>query len=131
MGLKKCNTNFHVEHSGTDNILLPPKFFFLLKQPKTLCSIWGNSQSCWMFLVRKAHKIPLRKLGYSTLHLLCLYHFWCWCSCATKLELSIKPCWILNGPFNINTFTLGFVHCLFLDSLCCWQSVSDKMIQRF
>lgn len=40
--------------------------FFLLKQPTKLYSIWGNSQSCWMLLVRKAHKIPLRKLDYST-----------------------------------------------------------------
>ena len=99
--------------------------YILLKQPKMLCSIWGNSQTCWILLVRKAHKIPLRKLGYSTPHfLLCLYHFWCCCSCVTKLNwVSCHvECW--NSPFNI-------VHCLFQDSLCCWQSVSGKMIQRF
>ena len=36
--------------------------------------------------------------------------------CATKLELSV---------------TSSFVHCLFQDSLCCWQSGISKMIQRF
>ena len=46
--------------------LVASKVFLLLKQPKKLCSIWGNSQSRWILLVSEANKIPLRKLGYST-----------------------------------------------------------------
>ena len=111
-----CGTFWDRQH------LVASKVFLLLKQPEKMCSIWGNSQSRWILLLRKAHKIPLRKLDYSTP---IFYHVFTifdvdvlvqqnlnWVSCHVE-------CW--NSPFNINTFTLGFVHCLFQDSLCCWQ----------
>ena len=93
--------------------------FFLPKQPKKLCSIGGNSQSCWMLLVRKAHKIPLRKLDYSAPIFNYVFTIFDvaalvqqnlnWVSCHVE-------CW--NSPFNINTFTFGFVHCLFQGGPC-------------
>ena len=55
-----CGTFWDRQH------LVASKVFLLLKQPKKLCSIWGNSQSCWILLVSEANKFPLRKLGYST-----------------------------------------------------------------